>query len=462
MNGKISHYWRLAYFGLAALVATPALAGGVYTELYNFDCANDGCDPLQPALLAQGEDGVLYSTLESGTSVSQDGTIMDYVPGGAETTLYRFHGTDGAFPQSGLTLGFDGAFYGTTSNGGTDGKGTVFKLSGGALTFLHDFTDGADGAYPWAPPVQTPDGNIYGVTYGGTNPGRAYRITPGGKFSVIATLPSQSIAPLVMGTDGNFYGTSQYGGNFNKGTVFRLSVKGKLKILHSFDPSNEGGVPVGPILIGADGKFYGTTSAGGAHSDGIVYQLAPSGAYKVLHDFKGATEGDSSLVGLVQGSDRFLYSVMSAGGANGYGTLYRINTTGTKFQVLHQFDNPTGAYPAATPTLHTNGTIYGSTTKGGGGENGTSGVIFSFTNGLKPFVSLQLWAGTEGTSVGILGQGFATATGLKFGNVEANYTVVSDTYMIATVPANAQTAKITVSEPGGDLITLRDFKVTPG
>lgn len=451
--------WLLACLGIVAALDAPAQAGGSYKELYNFDCANDGCNPAQPALLAQGEDGVLYSSLASGTSIASDGTIMEYVPGGAESTLYRFQGLDGANPNSGLTLGFDGAFYGTTTQGGANGKGTVFRLSGGAMTDLHDFTNGTDGAYPWAPPVQTPDGNLYGVTDAGTNPGIAYRISPNGKFSSIATLPSKTIAPLVMGTDGNFYGTTQYGGDFNRGTVFRLSTKGKVKIIHSFDPSSEGSVPIGPIVIGADDKFYGTTSGGGTNSAGIVYQLAASGAYKVLHNFQSATEGNNSMAGLVQASDKFLYSVMSAGGTNGYGTIYRINNTGTKFQVLHQFDNPTGAYGASTPTLHTNGTLYGTTTKGGGGENNASGVVFGFTNGLKPFALLQLWAGKAGTSVGILGQGFSAATGVKFGTVTASYNVVDDTYVVATVPSGARTAKVTISEPGGALATLRNFTV---
>jgi uncharacterized repeat protein (TIGR03803 family) len=458
----------LRFAACCVLIATPALAaggtyaGGTYTELFNFDCANDGCDPGTPALLAQGEDGILYSTLQSGTSQSQDGTIIDYAPGGAANVLYRFQGDDGFAPQSGLALGFDGAFYGSTQFGGTSRKGTVFRLSGGAMTVLYEFQDGTDGAYPWAPPVQSTDGKLYGVTFTGTHPGLAYRITPNGKFSVIATLPSKTQAPLVMGVDGNFYGTTQYGGDQNRGTVFRLSTKGKLKIVHSFDPSTEGGIPIGPVVIAADGKFYGTASGGGAHSAGIVYQLTPGGAYKVLHSFQGSTEGSGSTAGLVQGSDGYLYSTTSAGGADGYGTLYRINTSGTKFQVLHQFDYATGAYPGSTPTLHTNGTIYGFATKGGGGENGTSGVLFGYTHGLKPFVSLQLWAGTEGTQIGILGQGFSTATGVLFGNVVANYTVVSDTYMTATVPLGAQTANVTVSEPGGDLVTLRKFKVIPG
>ena len=119
------------------------------------------------------------------------------------------------------------------------------------------------------------------------------------------------------------------------------------------------------------------------------------------------------------------------------------------------------AFPGATPTLHTSGTIYGFTAKGGNGEDGAAGVLFSYTHGLKPFIALQLWAGAEGTQIGILGQGFSTATGVKFGSVAASFTVVNDTYLIATVPAGAQTANVTVSEPSGNLATLRKFKVLP-
>jgi uncharacterized repeat protein (TIGR03803 family) len=233
-----------------------------------------------------------------------------------------------------------------------------------------------------------------------------------------------------------------------------------LKILHSFDPSTEGGIPIGPLVQAADGKFYGTTSGGGAFSQGIVYRITTGGAYKVLHSFDGATEGSGSTAGLVQASDKLLYSVNSAGGANGYGTLYRINTTGKIFELLHAFDFQQGAYPGATPTLHTSGTIYGFAMKGGGGENGASGVLFSFTDKLKPFVSLQLWAAPIGSQIGILGQGFLTATGVEFGSVPASFTAISDTYMVATVPAGAKRGSVTVEEPSGNLATTRKFKVT--
>src|SRR5262249_49768060 len=160
----------------------------------------------------------------------------------------------------GLSLGWDGNFYGTTVRGGTSDRGTVFMYRDGVTTILHSFTDGTDGAYPWAPPIQAPDGNIYGVTFNGTNPGRVYKISPTtGSFSVIAVAPSETVAPLILGTDGYLYGTTQYGGNFNRGTVFRLTTKGVLKILHSFVTDGvDGLVPFGPVLQGADGKLYGT------------------------------------------------------------------------------------------------------------------------------------------------------------------------------------------------------------
>jgi uncharacterized repeat protein (TIGR03803 family) len=443
---------------LAGLLVMPSVATAAgYTELYNFNCANDGCNPDAPALLAQGRDGVLYGSLASGTSNSSDGTVIDFAPGGGFAVLYRFQGLDGFGPQSGLTLGFDGAFYGTTSNGGANGKGTVFRLSGGTVTPLYSFSDGNDGAFPWAPPVQAPDGTLYGVTFSGTNPGIAYKIAANGTFSPIATLPSKTQAPLVLGPDGNFYGTTQYGGASNRGTVFRLTPAGKVKILHSFDPTTEGGTPIGPVVIGIDGRFYGTTSGGGTGSQGIVYRLATNGAYQVLHNFSG-TEGSDSVSGLVQGSDKYLYGATAAGGTNGFGTFYRVNPTGTKFTVLHQFESTTGTYPNATPMLHTSGTIYGLTLKGGTGENGASGVLYSYAHGLKPFVALQLWAAPAGTQIGILGQGFSTATGVTFGNVSASFSVVSDSYLVATVPSGAPSAVVTVAEPGGNLSTLRTFK----
>jgi uncharacterized repeat protein (TIGR03803 family) len=447
------------YLSIAALVATAALANAqIYTELYNFDCVKNGCNPNSPALFSQGQDGNLYGTLP--TQIFGNGTVDCFTPGGVFTTLFNF-GPTNYVPQSGLTLGFDGNFYGTASVGGPGRNGVVFKLSGGTVTELYDFTNGADGAYPWAPPIQAPDGNIYGVTFNGTTPGTAYRITPSGAFSVIANLPSKTVAPLILGVDGNLYGTTQYGGTFNRGTVFQLTKAGKLKIIYNFDAATHGGIPIGPLMQGVDGKFYGTNTAGGTLGQGVVYSVTTGGAYKVLHNFQNTTDGTNSTSGLVQGSNKFLYGLTAAGGANSYGTLFKINTTGTTFTVLHNFDKASGASPAATPTLHTSGIIYG-VTQTGGPINSADGVVYSFDDGLRPFASLVvIWSGKVGTSVGILGQGFSTATGVKFGTGPGNYTIVSDTFMTASVAPGATTGNVTVLEPGGNLVTPQVFKVTP-
>jgi uncharacterized repeat protein (TIGR03803 family) len=181
----------------------------------------------------------------------------------------------------------------------------------------------------------------------------------------------------------------------------------------------------------------------------------------VLHSFQSATEGNTSTSGLVQASNKYLYGVNAAAGANGLGTLYKLNTTGKTFTVLHNFDKPTGGVPFATPTLHTNGKIYG-VTQTGGPVNNTYGVVYSFDDGLKPFASLVvIRSGKIGDSVGILGQGFSTATGVKFGTGAGTFTVVSDTYMVATVAPGSTTGNVTVLEPGGNLVTPQAFAVIP-
>jgi uncharacterized repeat protein (TIGR03803 family) len=446
---------------LILFVVSPLLHAQ-YTELHNFDWHQEGANPLQPALMAQGLDASLNGTLQ--TQLFHDGSVFSYQLGGTLLDLHDFTGKpDGNTPQSGLSLGWDGNLYGTTVRGGTSDKGTVFKSRDGVTTILYSFTDSADGAFPWAPPIQAPDGNIYGATYNGTTPGTAYKITPSGVFSVIANLPSKTVAPFVLGTDGNLYGTTQNGGTFNQGTVFQLTTKGKLKIIYNFGASgNDGRNPGGPVLQAADGKLYGTTPWGGANGIGTVFVMTTSGGgYKVLHDFQ-TLDGVNPGSGMVQGSDKFLYSVANSGGANGVGTIFKINTTGTTFSVLYSFNKQTGGYmPTGTPTLHTNGLVYGLTNTGGS-QLPTYGTLYSYNAALRPFASLVvIRSGKVGTSVGILGQGFSNATGVKFGSGAGTFVAASDTFMTATVAAGGTTGPVTVLEPGGNLVTPQTFKVIP-
>jgi len=461
---SLHRYLRLAA-ALVLFVVSPMLLAQ-YTQLHNFNNHAEGSNPNSPALLAQGLDGSLYGTLQ--VNLSFDGSVFNCAPDGTVADLYNFLGKpDGNTPQSGLSLGWDGNFYGTTVRGGTSDSGTVFKYRDGVETPLYSFTNGVDGAFPWAPPIQAPDGSIYGVTYNGTNQGRAYKINPTtGAFSVIAIAPSETVAPLILGTDGNLYGTTQYGGTFNRGTVFQLTTKGKLKIIHSFSTNGTDGTgPIGPVLQAADGKLYGTTSAGGTFGLGTVYVLSTSGGgYKILHHFQnsgGVLDGENPPAGMVQGSDGFLYSVAPLGGGNSQGTFFKINTKGTTFAVLHDFGTIDGDTPRSTPVLHTNGIIYGTTNHGGTQFPGY-GVLYSYNANLKPFASLVIiTSGHVGDAAGILGQGFLSATGVSFGNGPGQLIPINDTSAIVSPLAGAMTGPIRVHIPTGDLTTPQTYKVLP-
>jgi len=454
-----------------------------YKQLHNFVWTSDGCCALNPDSLAEGLDGNLYGTLPS--QLGGYGTVVSYSPKlDIFSTIHNFQGIDGSSPQSGLNLGADGNLYGATEWGGagtTTGYGTVFKVGSSGVTDLHTFNNGTGGAYPWAAPVQTVDGTLFGVTYNGSTPGTAYSISPSGVFTTIANLPSKTQAPLIVGTDGNLYGTTPYGGTANRGTIFKMTPSGAITILHSFDPStlpnngtdHDGGIPIGPILQATDGNFYGVTTWGGNNDQGVVYQLTSGGAYKVLHTFKNSTqstpavlEGANPTSGLADGGDGYLYGVSPSGGANGYGTLYRLTVTGTSFGVYHNFDKQTGGSPYSTLFLHTNGILYGVTSTGGTPDQ-TKGVLYELFGLTKPYAAIVgATAGHYGSKVGILGQGFTKATAVQFG--ASLYTakgtglqIVSDTYIIATVPKGAASGKITVEMPNGNLISHQSYIVYP-
>jgi len=461
-----SFYRHLSIAAALIVFVVSPLVHAQYTELHNFNWHAEGANPNAPALLAQGLDGSLYGTLQ--TQLSHDGSVFSCAPDGTLLDLYDFLGKpDGNNPQSGLTLGWDGNLYGTTVRGGTSDSGTVFKYRDGVTTVLYSFTNSTDGAYPWVPPIQLPDGNLYGLTYNGTSPGRAYKLNPTtGAYTVIAVVPNQTTSPLILGTDGNMYGTTPAGGASGLGTVFQLTTKGKLKIIHSFSSSaGEGQRPAAPVMQAADGKLYGTTAWGGANSNGTVYVMSMSGGgYKTLHDFQ-TLDGKNSSSGLVQGSDGFLYGAALTGGANSLGTLFKVDTKGKSFQKLWDFSNiipgQSGDSPMSTPTLHTNGIIYG-TTNHGGTQFPPYGVLYSYNAGLKPFVSLVvITSGYTNNAVGIIGQGFSTATGVSFGNGPGQIIPINDTAAIVVPLTGAMTGRIKVHEPSGDLVTPQTFKLLP-
>jgi len=457
---------------LAISVATAAHAQ-TFSVVYNFGSqSNDPSGPIYAGILAQGRDGNLYGTGPSGGGINGQGGVFKLTPTGKLTLLYSFTGaSDGAYPAGGLTLGSDGNFYGTTVEGGAHLYGTVFKITpAGALTTLYSFTNGADGSSPYAPPVQGADGNFYGTAYAGGTAGLGtiYKITPTGTFSTLyqfdSTHGTYPFSPLVLGKDGSFYATTEFGGTNGDGVVFRITPAGKLTVLYNFDVTH-GKSPVSPLIQATDGNFYGTVLDGGTHNSGVVFRMTPSGAVTVLHNMNGTTDGNGPAAGLVQATDGNFYGVNSSTGTAGKGFLFKITPTGV-FSVLHQFDGTTGATPFATPFQHTNGVIYGQTEQGGSGNvspctPGYCGVVYSWSQGLTPFVRAVTSSAKVGKVIEFLGTGFTGTTAVSFSGTPATFTVSSATYMTATVPAGATTGSVTVTTPGGVLTSDKKFRVIP-
>lgn len=298
---------------------------------------------------------------------------------------------DGAFPWSALVQASDGNFYGTTSSGGGaiqtcfNGCGTVFKItSSGTLTTLHAFV-GPDGATPYAGLVQGTDGNFYGVTSGGGDysSGTVFRITPDGSLTTLHNFDgsdgSGSYGGLIQATDGNFYGTSG-GGEYGSGTVFRMNPDGDLVTLHDFvGYPIDGSSPYAGLVQAADGNFYGTTYWGGSSDNcddlaypgcGTVFKMTPSGAVTVLYSFDN-TSGLGPLAALIQGSDGNFYGTTHFGGSGEYsGTVFRITAAGN-LSLLHDFDGPDGSQPWAGLMQARNGIFYGTASTGGVYADGT-------------------------------------------------------------------------------------------
>jgi uncharacterized repeat protein (TIGR03803 family) len=291
-----------------------------------------------PRGLIQASDGNFYGTTSFGGANSL-GSVFKVTPTGTLTTLYSFRGVDGSFPHAhNLVQGVDGNLYGTTSSGGPGGNGTVFRITPeGILAMLHSF-NGVDGSFPNANLVQGTDGNFYGTTvFGGDRSinvngrGTVFSITPTGALRTLHSFSAWGDGAnpgtgLVQGTDGSFYGTTTQGGTGGSGTVFKITPSGALTTLLSF-AGREGSDPYAGLLQGADGNFYGTTTRGGTGGSGTVFKITPSGALTSLHSFTGS-DGANPFAGLVQGTDGDFYGTTHSGGTNSFGTVFKITPLG--------------------------------------------------------------------------------------------------------------------------------------
>jgi uncharacterized repeat protein (TIGR03803 family) len=497
------------FCAILACLATSAVPSACQTfkSLLSFNTSM--ATPSEAVVLIQGRDGGLYGTTARGGD-NEVGTIFRVKPGVGLQRLYSFcaqnNCADGSYPNAGLVLGTDGNFYGTTYQGGTANSGVVFKFSpAGKYTVLYSFCNEAncpDGAYPEAKLVEGIDGNFYGTTFwAGANAneslyddggGTVFKITPDGKLTTLYSFCAQpdctdgdsSTGGLVQATDGNFYGTTTAGGASGActggcGAIFRITPSGTLTTLYSFCSQTDcidGSYPFSGVIEANDGNFYGTTVNGGQYIFGSAFQFKPSGEFESIYSFcyeAGCPDGVDPHAGLTQATDGKLYGATdlfvlnecNGGGNYRCGTLFSLTTAGS-LTTLYTFcpnaqkefpgvDCPQGTFPGGLFQA-TDGNFYGITVAGGNHQLGT---LFSLSTGLSRFVSFVLPAGRVNQTAQILGLDLTGTTAVTLNGTPMNFTVVSDTFLKATVPPGATTGYVTVTTPGGTLTSNVPFQV---
>ncbi len=353
---------RFLIFWVTAMLLTERASAQLITNLASFTGAN-GAQPI--ATLVQATDGNFYGTTTN-RGASGFGTVFKMTPAGTLSALVSFNSNNGAYPLSGVIQGTNGDLFGTTRDGGAGAVGTVFKVTlGGALTTLYSFHD-TDGAHPYGGLVQGSDGNFYGTTFDGGNLhlGTIFKITANGTLTSLAefgqTNGANPTASLIQASAGSFYGTTSSGGNLTTngitylyGTVFNFSG-GTITTLNSFGPDN-GALPYSAVAHGNDNNFYGTTIGPGSGTA-----------------FKMQSDGTLTSTALNPDGDQPFGTLMQANDGNFYGTtrqtIFQLTPGGTVTTIANIAGvSSSGLIQAA------DGNFYGTTAFGG---NQSTGSVF--------------------------------------------------------------------------------------
>jgi uncharacterized repeat protein (TIGR03803 family) len=401
--GGASRAARILPALIVGLSSIPAgrMAAQNFTNLHSFAYDDDGAEP-EAALILSGTN--LYgTTVEGGPglqgffvgtgsvfAINTNGTVLTPLQG--FTPLAFQSNSDGAYPRAGVILSGN-TLYGTASAGGTSSNGVVFAVSaiGTGFTNLHTFLGfpNNDGAEPEAGLILS-GSDLYGTTeIGGVfNRGTIFKGTTNGTgFETLYNFTGGSdganpVAGLII-SGNTLYGTASNGGISGRGTVFAFNINTMVFTnLHNFTGGSEGGAPAAGLILSGNALF-GTTTEGGLGNNGTIFQVNTNGTnFATLHNFtatnSAGTNSDGALpyAGLVS-SGNILYGTASAGGSGGNGTVFQVNTNGTGFTTLHTFTaldanytNSDGANPMAGLVL-SGAILYGTASAGGSSDDGT-------------------------------------------------------------------------------------------
>src|SRR3569833_1413523 len=372
-----------------ALVVTSMLAVGIaraeqFVAVHAFNADTEGVSPVGGLLLAS--DGNFYGVTNQG-GANRGGTVYMMTPAGKITVLHSFADpstpNDGLGPEGGLVEGPDGNLYGTTAVGGSHGEGTIFKITkAGALTILHSFRDGSvagDGSWPEAAMIVGSDGNFYGTTTdadaGTTTYGTVFKITPGGVVTVLHNfLPTEAMQPtgLFQASDGDIYGVAMYGGathgtvgsSDGLGSIFKITLGGAVSVIHNFI-GTDGAKPRAALTQGNDGYLYGTTS-----QYGTVFKLATNGTGFVTLNTLASSQSRVCLSPLVLRPDGNFYGTTASPGS-----IFMMTPAG-QLTTLYTF--PSYSAVSGQVAFKTKKTLFGTS---GYQQSNTAGSIFALRFG---------------------------------------------------------------------------------
>lgn len=371
---------------LLALVAMQVLQAQTFTVLYTFTGGTDGGKPMATPILYNGS---VLGTASAGGQYDK-GTVYGLnFQSRNLTVLHSFVGgaVDGAQPLASLIQAGEGDLYGTTYKGGRRNYGTVFKLTlQGQLTLLHSFLGPPQEGYgPSGALVFDPFGNVYGTTYLGGKTmgwGTVFEITSGGVYKTGQSFSPNGALPRagLHYVNGMLFGTTSGGADRSYGgTVFQVGVTPPL---HTFTGGADGAYPMGKLISDPQGTIlYGTASAGGSASfgvgNGVVFKLdVATGQETVLHTFTGP-DGSTPKAGLTQDADGNLYGTTFYGGTYGYGTVFKLDTSGNLTTVYSFTGGADGANPYGGVLVDAAGNIWGATSAGGSAHGpGGYGTLF--------------------------------------------------------------------------------------
>lgn len=376
-------------FSIAARADKPLAHGFTHAIIYSFQSNGDAEYPGAENAPLTAFHGALYGTTgtggEAGCGADGCGTVFRVTTSGAETVVYAFGGSDGAYP-SGPVINYKNTWYGVAGGGGAFNYGCVFAVTNaGRERVLYSFKGQPDGSYPYGS-LLLYKGNFYGTTESGgkRNLGTVYVVTPTGKERVLHNFQfnSDGAQPYdgLTALSGKFYGTTISGGAGDFGTVFEVDPSGSERVVYSFQYGNDGAAPQAPLTVISDNLYGTTTDGGGAGYLGTAFEVTPTGSETILHRFAESINDGNFPQSTLLYHNGSLFGTTYLGGRQDDGIVFRLSMSG-KEDVLHYFQGAPkdGRYPSGG-LVAIGDNLYGMTYNGGSGGcayNDGCGVVYA-------------------------------------------------------------------------------------